>query len=440
MVDKLRISTSNGKKFLSIRQAELILQLMYFSILMFSVFRWRETFTVFSEGSTGALLIRVGVMFPALIGILIAIFWGKPELIPSSWRILYYWAGLTFISGIVIGIFNSFSLRYLLGDAFRYTISWASFFACLLASMSLALISKKKILFYFHLYLIISIFDAIATCWLSIKFPWARISTLSYIFLILWGIMYIKEYPYCSYFFIFLGIITLILSGKRGTFIVMAILSPFLMCFFIKSTVKSIISFIIFIVLIFAISEIMVDSDIKQHISKRYESLLNQIVQIVNNVLEGGQGDKSTEGRFFELYNIELYYQRYPLEQLSGVGFGAEIPMVYYTGVLSNSGHMHHVHISWGVYFLRHGINGIILLASYFFLCFLYSKKYLFSNSKFSVFLLIMTFFEFILAFKGNIMLESIQIIPAICISVIWSDLYITRNQIMTCNHSQQSV
>lgn len=410
---------------MTITQSKQVLNLIFFAILMRTMFAWYEISTTFGIGEGGSLPVRVLTISPAIVAIILVLVRGQSSVIPKVWFILVYWAAFTFLMGIIIGMLDSsHSWRYILGDSFRYGISWGSLYAGLVAAVCLARTSQDSLEHYFDSFLVLAIADVIATYWLVSMFPWAKISTSFYLFAIVWGAMYVAKRPYFAITALILGIGATLISGKRGQLITVTLISPGL--FFLLATsgwfsIRRFIRVFVVVVILMGTSWVTLQQfpDMRSMVQERSEKLIDNVLEITSNFSgEGRIEDESAEGRIVEMKNIELFFRDNPPLVLFGAGFGAEIPMVYWTGVLSNSGRMHHVHVAWAVYFLRNGINGVFLLVVYFTVCILAIKKYSLPNGRFSVFLATIMFGEFILAFKGNIMLEALPMVPAICVAL----------------------
>lgn len=427
------IPVSHMHKMLDIRQAKWVLNLTFVAIIANTVFGWHQISTTFSEGEPGSLLVRVITMSPAILGFFIVLSQSKRVSVPHPWNILFRWALITFIISMMMGITGiasfGYSWRYILADAYRYGITWASLYACTVASLSMASTHQETVKRYFDAFVVIALIEVIITFRLSMMFPWAKISTSLYIFLFIWGSMYLSKRPFASSLALLFGATAVMVSGKRGPFITTAMISPLLLLqislsglFSFRRMIPLFISFLIFVLFSYGVwLSFEPFQHVKEHFAKRSDSLVNNVLNIVNGFLgDRTVQDESYQGRLTEFDNIDHFYRQNSMLQLLGAGFGAEIPMIYWTGVPSSSLRMHHAHIAWAAYFLRNGLNGVMLLAAYFALCLSMIKKYSHPNGQFAVSLVIITIIGILFSFSGNMMLEGLLMIHGICIGLIY--------------------
>jgi hypothetical protein len=153
-------------------------------------------------------------------------------------------------------------------------------------------------------------------------------------------------------------------------------------------------------------------------------ALIDSVSAAVNGFVDKDADiDASYQSRLYERDNVEAYYESGLIDLPLGAGLGAEIPMVFNTGVQTESGRMHHAHITWVVYLLRNGIFGFLVLAFYFMVAAAIIARDAFFSADRSAPLFIAGFMQivcdFLQSFSGNLMLESFSILPAV--AVAWS-------------------
>jgi hypothetical protein len=373
---------------------------------------------------------------------------GGFSILPTSFKILLFFSLLVFVISLIYGIFGyslfDYSFRYILGDGFRYIIPWLGFFTLLVASIQNLRNNPHDIDYYLNFLFYAGIVDSIVTIYLFTLFPWAKISTSVYLSLIGFGVVFWQRYPLKAVIGITLAGVAMIASGKRGSIIAIFFSIIFINLINIlfgentkrikfyrrKNQFYSIVNVFFCLGVFLLVSVLLLSSQdqysysLGQEIYSKWMKVYENLYNIIINLYYDKQVDTSYQSRLDEMNNTLSFLSEYPSLILFGAGFGAEVPMLEYTGVWSDSGRMHHIHIVWGVYLLRNGMLGIILLMLYFMGIIIIAVKFLKTEkndyAKLILFLIIM---DFIKSFKSNIMLEITPIYIALFTSYLFSKL-----------------
>jgi len=282
------------------------------------------------------------------------------------WRRLFFGCFLVGLTGLAVGVASGSAFRYLLSDTFRYGLAWWTLFLCMAAAGNLATLGHEKTLQrLIDALACLAVLDALATLYIYKQFPWFKISTSAYFFLFGWGLFQTRRPRWVGMVLFGLGVLTLLLSGKRGGLVVIVALSPIILMyqtrnfrvFAANAAVAALVLFGGLLLIDSLSSESFAVTEIGQRITRLVES--------TDNALFREKTDQSLDGRSRELNNIWLHYAKNGLMIIGGCGFGAEVEMVHHTGIYTASGKMHQVHIAWGAYFLRNGIMGVCLLMAF---------------------------------------------------------------------------
>jgi hypothetical protein len=168
-----------------------------------------------------------------------------------------------------------------------------------------------------------------------------------------------------------------------------------------------------------------------------FSQVVNEIPRIMfflkqANSLSSVSDDASILGRIYELQNIYISYQYLPnIIAWIGQGYGAEVEMEYYTGVLSKNGMMHHAHSGVLVYFWRHGLFGLFLMLYLWISVVIFLKAYRRVALQYrTVYLAILsyTIYGIALSFKGNYMLEDITFPTLFALALFLSQYKVINN------------
>jgi len=412
-------------------RAKLLLNLSFAAIVAHTVFGWYDVHSAFASGGEPAsLVLRVGTMLPAMLAFGLLVLYRTRFRLPRPWGGILRWSAVTFAIGMLIGLSQFHLPRYLLGDAFRYGISWASLYVCLVASFSLVQTSPRTAERYFDAFLLIAVADAAATYWLSRTFPHARISTSAYVFAILWGLINLERRPLVAILAFLIGTWSMLVGGKRGPFIAIppvAAVAVFLLVWSGRPVVARAIRFLCYTGAGVVVAVVLMwvttswSPGARRFTAERARVLTGDVATIAGDARRG-KAAGTYEGRLDEMDNVFLYFGSNPFAVPVGAGFGIEVPMVHDTGVASLTGKMHHVHMAWGAYLLRNGVNGVLLLGCYFLVLIAYAARMRAPYGKYAIFACAMGAWNMIMAFKGNMMLEAIPMVIALAVALAHAD------------------
>jgi hypothetical protein len=272
------------------------------------------------------------------------------------------------ITGVFVGLLRQNDLRYILGDTFRYLITWVTMYIALIAVCRLVELGERRFLLYaMDILAVLFVMDAVAGIYLSLKFPANKISAQAAILGIFWALFQDRWPRWLSGATLILCLAATLMNGKRASLIGLALLAVwaiYLSLFVSRRRTGAIVA-------TFAVSAVLgwiLLPLISPNVEATFSSRFARTFETATGFLETG-ADVSFAGRKAEIDNVREYFDESPALTLFGGGFGAQTPMYIDTGVVSNTGDMHQVHIAWGAYYLRNGIFGLLLLAVFWLVC-----------------------------------------------------------------------
>lgn len=309
------------------------------------------------------LLVRAFALTPCIVGVILA-FSVPPTRTQGrdAYSMALRGAMLVFLLGTSVGCFRGNDLRYLVADAFRFSVPWLVVAAVLRITSVLAAasLSRTKTLFVRTL-TILSVVDASATLYLRLTLPrWMRISTVMHLGLLPIGLDRSLITPAYSTCLSAAGIAAAAAAGKRGNVLALIVAMCVLLCLYNTRILRK----VLLLAFVLLVSVIV----LRLFLPNQYDEVrlaFDQVVSTGSRLWQDG-GDQSTAGRLAEAQNIFSFFAQNPSLVLAGGGFGAEVPMLENSGVYSRNGAMHQSHTLWLTYFLRNGFIGVSVLALLF--------------------------------------------------------------------------
>lgn len=346
---------------------------------------------------------------------------GERPLLPKGWTLIFSLALSVFVLGMVMAFFRLNSIRYVVGDAFRYGLTWLSLYVYICCIGGLIKAGKINTIYsIIEGMAIIAVVSSIFAIYMARQFPLAKISVVTPIIGLCWAIFQNRRSWIFSVLCFVICLAGMLLSGKRGIFVALIVMSPMILLFFGITLIKSVplrvkikkyglsliagallccILFLVFAPLV-QISSTGFGFELYK---KRFNVMVNSVLFLVS---EERSTDISWQGRLGEAEVIKSFYMDNGGLILVGAGFGAEIEPTQSGMVLTESGKMHHVHIGWFLYLLRNGLIGLLLYAVFWVKIFsLIIKRHgpQYSNWVF-MFIILLVYF-FIGSLKGNNMI-----------------------------------
>ena len=415
----------------------LALGLILSSYFFAQAFNWYALFlqTDGSPDTSATTAIRLALQVPLLAGFSLVLWYGAFRQLPAHLRLLAWAASMCFLFSLARGLLGilmgDYRVYYVFGDAFRFLVSWGGFFGVIGSRMLLGYNSEKALRRLLNAVIFIAVLDGIATILIYFTFSIFKISTTAYIPGIFIGLAYLSSYPFRPIPLIALGFVAMIISGKRSPIISSTLTLAIATALSIGNLVlrnprgigfsKNRLSRagLAIMALLLAVSIFLIgfQMGLDTFIGGRGTSLYQNVLSITRGFTGEEEIDSSFNSRLLEQKNIEEHFSNNLLELPLGSGFGAEIQMVFDTGVETPSGRMHHAHITWTVYTLRNGIFGVFLVAAYFVIVGSQLGRRAFSNKKVSMLAMagfLQLLYNFFSSTNSNIMLENFSILPAI--------------------------
>jgi len=396
----------------------LLLVLLSFALLSSLFIRLWWVDSQFGAGlSAGSIIWRAVPLMIVTVGALLAAISSGGQVLSrlsSAERRMIASALTVFVLSICVGLAFFNSARYIFSDALRYLAPWATLF--LVASTARYSCSGKpdrRTRNFIYFFLALSLADALITIYFAVKFPWARISNVMFIFAACWALFADKNKAVIIRMVVLvICILAVAVSGKRGTYLgfgLVALMFVLVELLQVRKFVRNAGLYSIGIVLVTIMASLL-SAEALVFIS----DVTSEVIAVsskLSDMLSASEMDATVEGRYFEFLNVLEYWAVHPLAVFSGAGFGAEVPMIYSTGVYSADGMMHHAHSTWLVYLWRNGLPGVMLLVFFFGVCMLRTFR-LVVERKPSLGLACGAFAVFMLAMSGksHVMLEDLSL------------------------------
>jgi hypothetical protein len=346
-----------------------LLPLLIFPQTIYGYYAIDQTFSAGDEDTSGILL-RVVSSLPifVLAGYLFVFRSANLRAVPGGHRWIVLLSMWVLITGVFVGLLRQNDLRYLLGDTFRYLITWVTMYIALIAVCRLVELGERRFLLYaMDILAVLFVMDAVAGIYLSLKFPGNKISAQAAILGIFWALFQDRWPRWLSGATVILCLAATLMNGKRASLIglvLLAVWAVYLSLFVSRRRAGAIVA-------TFAVSALLgwlVLPLISPSVEQTFSSRFSRTFETVTGFIETDT-DVSFAGRRAEIDNVREFFDDSPSLILLGGGFGAQTPMYIDTGVVSNTGDMHQVHIAWGAYYLRNGIFGLLLLAVFWLVC-----------------------------------------------------------------------
>lgn len=305
----------------------------------------------------------------------IKIMWAMPLLLVdrrlfwfgAGWQKLnFFWLFLVIcggVFGLFFYIYDDGFLKYLFGDGLKFISAWTFlFYLCGLLSRDFG--AFKKIV---YLVVFLSVVDAIFTVYLSTIRTFKIHSTTYFAGLLI--IIFLGRYYFSvlsRYSLLVFFVFAALSNGKRASIVFVAIFFAVKIIFHHAEHINLKKSFFMALGVVVGVVFVM---EYGVHIF-HYLYVATDLVTFKNFydllvAMDLGEGDISMESRFFEMYNTIIFFKENYLFVFFGKGFGGLFEMVYDTSVYSPDGRMHHAHINWVVYMMRHGLFGVIYIYSF---------------------------------------------------------------------------
>lgn len=343
------------------------------------------------------LLIRVIAMPIVVVAFTIALLNGNQKFTHLDTKILLILLSILLL-GLVIALIENNSVRYIAGDVIRLIVPWMAYF-----SIKIILkdgIYERATYSIIKGCLIIGIIDAFLIIASGTIFQSIRISSDLFLILLPVALLNLSSKVRITDILLLILVATCVVyTGKRATLVGVVILT--MMTFYLRGLNTRFI--IITLLLITPIGMALLVAGDELQI-QRFDYFSVQ-AKSLTNLAE----DQSIWGRFYEYFNIIGSYREKPYSYVTGQGFGAEVEMIYSTGVYSINNKMHHAHSAFLVYYWRNGLLGLLLLT--IIIKKIYSAIKLARNQKISndhITVIALSVYGLALAVKSNYMLENI--------------------------------
>lgn len=406
------------------KSAHLILRLSLIAIILRTIYGWFEIYSVYASPDQESLVLRVLTLLPAIVASLIYACTRDPNDSPPLWKFTHQAAGALLVLGPLVGLYFGNSVRYLVGDLFRYAVFWCSLSACLAASRTLATYSKNSLEAYFYAIGALAVADSAATAVLAGLFPFAKISTVFYLTAWIWSLTSICRQPVRSFSLLLVCGWAVLISGKRGALIAVIPATVIALTILVLSKELRLsrllsaamrVTFLLTVIYFCQQFVASVSPEFVTFTQDRWLRLVTACKTLLDQASDVATADQSYRGRIDEYLNVRREFLNRPALFFFGKGFGAEVPITEGQGcVESASGMMHHVHITWVLYFLRHGPAGVCLVALYFLSGLTTWFRTTSTNGRYLAFVFGQLTLEFFLAAKSNVLIESVPL-PIAC-------------------------
>tara|TARA_Y100000385_G_scaffold291035_1_gene366837 strand:- start:9782 stop:11074 length:1293 start_codon:yes stop_codon:yes gene_type:complete len=361
-------------------------------------------------GLDGSLPIQFRLIpcVPLILCFCLLLFSPKPHYVSKGakyWKPLCKAAFFIFLMSFAVGISLQNDMRYVLSDSYRFAMPWFALWIFVgqydhLRGSAI----HGEVLRICNVVLVMACLDGIATFFLAGVMD-IRVSTFFHVFAICWAVFQCHWPILFSIFAASIGMVGLISSGKRGTFVGFCLTIPLMICYMFKGKmIRQLVLGSLFSAIIGAsLIPSLIASD------SQLGTTFNRTVGSLSKIWDSGESG-SMDGRIAEIENVIHFFQKNPLALFTGGGFGAEVEMFKYSGVFSRNGLMHQVHVGWFAYLFRNGIAGVVLLAFFWWKALapvspLSLKKLNRMQCIFGTYIA----FQFILSFKSQIMLEGLE-------------------------------
>ena len=348
---------------------------LFFGVMLIAI---SDYFIAFNTGNTSVvriMLIVQGVVavLPFILIFFFTFFYSIRRTVTS--RVIFLWCLTCFLyllSSMVLGWSNGNSVKYILGDTFRFLIPVLIIYCCTLHLTSLDINKSlnmyiRTLLFYFILISITKILLLLSGHFYGGgAHQFMMPPFLLFILVAAMSVNKKNEEPFfnglsngmLNIVFLLVGIVLTVLSLKRENWIIM-ILTLFFA--YLATNKNKKVNYFFLSLIISALIYLSFSPDLLAIIIQRYDYTFSD---------NSGHGmDRSSFERIAEVKGA-LYsmFNHFPIgEFLFGLGSGAEFSLApYYNSVKdstgSSLGQYHHIHNMYMVVFFRFGVIGIILL------------------------------------------------------------------------------
>jgi len=281
--------------------------------------------------------------------------------LPSVWSGAFFFFTLVLSIGFCLGLVNSSDPQHFIGDVGKFVVPWAALYLTLRAGTTLVREGGMKALEPFLWALLgLSLFAAAETSYFGLT-TGQHIFVHLYFLALAWAMVQ-DRFP----FWISLPVAAFcakaaVYSNKRYCIVLMLFtLASSLLYLALAGRVKRLAGMGLAFVLggALATSVLWTSADSLLSGNSNTLSRFSNILEIV----QGQAADSSYQARKNEGANVLDHLQKHPEFWATGLGFGAEIPTIYPTGNMLDSGTIHHVHMAVYAFLLRNGLLGVLLL------------------------------------------------------------------------------
>lgn len=373
-------------------------------------------FRAHAEGAEMSMVLRALGWSPLLLAVIVYVHRSaRLPTLPNAVRRLCWLSGLVFMIGVALAPTHASRFYYVASDLTRFSTAWIGFFLLATAFESIRRTEGTPgLVKYVDAYMWVALFDAVLTIALGLRYWGAHFSTGTFVYGLVWSMVRQRgalwklqgAFAICAF--------AAVVEGKRTTMVMAALAIAGSSAWLVASRAGGrMLASISAAGLLALVSLFLVPSDsrlvaeLKEKVISGYEKL--------SEIALRGEEDRTLEYRYNEIRAIHAHFS-HPGRAgwcLTGLGFGAEINpgMLNIGGGHASKGMMHHAHNSFAVYFLRNGLLGWILLATFIACCLLLPVPglrgpYRDSTACCWIFVGLLL----VAGYTGNLMLESVEL------------------------------
>lgn len=373
-------------------------------------------FRAHAEGAEMSMALRALGWSPLLLAVIVYIHRsGRLPKLPTAIGRLFWLSGLVFAVGVALSPTHAAKFYHVASDLTRFSTAWIGFFLLTAAFESIRRTEGTPgLVKYVDAYMWVALLDAVLTIALGLRYWGAHFSTGTFVYGLVWSIVRQRGSLWKLQGVFAICAFAAVIEGKRTTMVMAALAIAGSSAWLIVSRAGgrmlasiSAAGLLALIGLLLVPAESRLIVELQEKVVNGYEKL--------SGIALHGEEDRTLEYRHNEIRAIHAHFS-HPGRAgwcLTGLGFGAEInPGILNIGSgNSSNGMMHHAHNAFAVYFLRNGLLGWTLLATFIVYCLLLPipglrESYRDSTACCWLFLGLLL----VAGYTGNLMLESVEL------------------------------
>lgn len=373
-------------------------------------------FRAHAEGADMSMVLRGLGWTPLLLATIVYIHRSArlPKL-PTAIRRLCWLSGLVFAVGVALSPTHAAKFYYIASDLTRFSTAWIGFFLLATAFESIRRTEGTPgLVRYVDTYMWVALLDAVLTIALGLRYWGAHFSTGTFVYGLVWSIVR-QSGPLWKLQSVFaICAFAAVVEGKRTTMVMAALAIAGSSAWLVVSRAGGRMLASLSAAGLIALAGLFLVPAESRLIVELQEKIINGYEKL-SGIAFRGEEDRTLEYRYNEIRAIYAHFS-HPGRAgwcVTGLGFGAEINpgMLKIGGGHSSNGMMHHAHNAFAIYFLRNGLLGWILLATFIMYCLLLPVPGLRESHRDStaccwLFLGLLL----VAGYTGNLMLESVEL------------------------------